>query len=42
VAGAVPDNDSSSFLSHDMEPIQQMLRLWTEVQLEVAHRLTTV
>jgi hypothetical protein len=39
---AVPDGYSGSFLSHDMEPIEQVLRVWVEVELELAHRVAAI
>ena len=42
IANAVPDSYSGSFLSHQMKPIEEVLGLWAEVQLEVAHRVPAV
>ena len=42
MTNAMPDNDANGFLSHDMEPIEQMFRLGIEVQLQLAHRIAAV
>ena len=39
---AVPDSYSGSFLSHHMEPIEQMLGLRVEVELELAHGVAAI
>jgi hypothetical protein len=38
----MPDSYSGSFLSHEVKPVQQMLRLGIEVELEVAHCIPAV
>ena len=40
--GAMPDNDASGFLSHNMEPIKKVLRVRVQVELELAHGVAAV
>jgi hypothetical protein len=39
---AVPDNDSGSLLSHEVKPVEEVLGVRVQVELEVAHGLTTI
>ena len=42
MARAMPDNDSSGFLSHHVEPVQHVLRLGVEVQGQLPHVVSAV
>jgi hypothetical protein len=39
---AVPDNDTNGFLSHEVNPVEQMLRLRVELHGEGPYRLAAV
>jgi hypothetical protein len=39
---AVPDSYLGSFLSHHMEPIEQVLRIRVQIELELAHRVAAI
>ena len=36
------DSDTNSFLSHEVKPIEEVLSLGIEVQLQLAHRIAAV
>ena len=38
----MPDNYSGDFLSHNVEPIEQMLRLRAQVELEIPDRVAPI
>jgi hypothetical protein len=42
IANAVPDSYSGSFLSHNMEPVEQVLGLRAEVELEIPDCLAPI
>jgi hypothetical protein len=42
MADAMPDNDASDFLSHYMEPIEQVLCVGVQIELELAHGVPTI
>ena len=42
MARTTPDNDINGFLSHQVEPVEEVIRVRIEVQLEIPDRIASI